>query len=340
VIGIKNVIITCSDSKCGDFLVNHWLKSLKDNVDLRNIDIAIISYGLKKKHKTALKKENVLIFEGKYDGKIVNVRFRDTAHFLATKNYDQVLFADGGDIIFQTDISCLFEKNKNKIRISYEETKVPYWKYSLLHKDKFKQSDLKKMYPTMNKKPTVNAGVIIAPAKEFSKICRKCFNLIKDKSKWGSDQLALNYLIYKEGFTPLDSKYNFNIWCVEKEFYVSKGKFFLKNGELIPIVHNAGRSDLFRPIENFGYGRKYNKIKPFSPAVRKFLFRLFDNNYILKKHPMKNTLNYKKEIELIQNKIKNFEETFKKNMFEEKEKMKKKYNRYKKKVKNKIKKYI
>jgi len=43
---MKNLFITCSDEKCANFIINHWLKSLKANVNLSNIDIVVIDYGL------------------------------------------------------------------------------------------------------------------------------------------------------------------------------------------------------------------------------------------------------------------------------------------------------
>ena len=48
---------------------------------------------------------------------------------LSEKKYDQVLSIDGGDIIFQTDISDLFEKNKNTFRACYEDLKTPFEVY-------------------------------------------------------------------------------------------------------------------------------------------------------------------------------------------------------------------
>ena len=39
---MKNTIITASDGNCGDFLVNHWMRSLKSNVDLKNIDVVVL----------------------------------------------------------------------------------------------------------------------------------------------------------------------------------------------------------------------------------------------------------------------------------------------------------
>ena len=39
---MKNVIITCCNAKYGDSLVNNWLKSLKENVNLSNVDLVVI----------------------------------------------------------------------------------------------------------------------------------------------------------------------------------------------------------------------------------------------------------------------------------------------------------
>ena len=114
---LKNVIITCSNEKYGDFLINHWLKSLKENVNLENIDIVIIDYGLNKLQKTLLLKERVILFEGTKKYHIVNKRFFDSAKYLKNKSYDQILFIDGGDTIFQEDIIHVLDKNKNTFRV-------------------------------------------------------------------------------------------------------------------------------------------------------------------------------------------------------------------------------
>ena len=40
---MKNAVVTYADKGAGNFLLGHWLKSLKDNVDLRDIDVIVIS---------------------------------------------------------------------------------------------------------------------------------------------------------------------------------------------------------------------------------------------------------------------------------------------------------
>jgi hypothetical protein len=42
----NNSIITATDKKYGDFTIEYWYKSLKENVNLKNIDIAVIDYGM------------------------------------------------------------------------------------------------------------------------------------------------------------------------------------------------------------------------------------------------------------------------------------------------------
>mgnify|MGYP001609911284 FL=1 len=114
---LKNVIITCSNEKSGDFLTNHWIKSLKKNVDLKNIDVVVIDYGLNNFQKTKLLKEKVILFKGIKKYHIVNKRFFDAGKFLSKNKYDQILFIDGGDTIFQEDITDVFNKDKNTFRV-------------------------------------------------------------------------------------------------------------------------------------------------------------------------------------------------------------------------------
>src|SRR5512146_1522882 len=107
----KNVIITSANGKISGFLYNHWFKSLKDNVDLRDTDVVVIDYGISNKYKKRLLKDNVIIFKGSPKAHIVNKRFFDAKRFLMKKRYDQVLFIDGGDVIFQKDVSKVMDRN-------------------------------------------------------------------------------------------------------------------------------------------------------------------------------------------------------------------------------------
>lgn len=130
---MKNVIITCANRKIGGFVIDHWLRSLKANVNLKNIDIVVIDYGLSDSQADRLKKEKVILCKGDKKHHIVNKRFFDSAKFLKSKKYDQVLFADGGDVIFQEDVSHIFKKDKKLFRVVPIGMGVLFFQWFLLN---------------------------------------------------------------------------------------------------------------------------------------------------------------------------------------------------------------
>ncbi|MBI5127493.1 hypothetical protein HZA76_03510 [Candidatus Roizmanbacteria bacterium] len=268
----KNVIITCSNDKSGDFVVNHWYKSLKNNVNLTNIDVVVIDYGLSVEQKNKLKKQSVILFPGEKKYHIVNKRFFDSAKYLKDKFYDQVLFADGGDIIFQEEISSVFEKNKDTFRVVPLGMEVLFFEWFIFNN--FKKGIKEKIWKTVKNKPVINAGVIFAPCQKFIELCELMKKMIKDKNAWGPDQIILNYFLYQTGFKFIDNKYNFMMSTEEKGFIVKNGIFYKSNGKKIAIVHNAGQIDLTRPIKNFGYGKEFNQIKHLVYNLKKTQYKL------------------------------------------------------------------
>ena len=267
---MKNVIITCANSKSGDFLIKHWLKSLKDNVSLKNIDVVVIDYGLSNKQKTRLKNQKVIVEEGTKEYHIVNKRFFDAGEYLTKNKYDQVLFVDGGDIIFQQDISKSFNKNKDSFRVVPIGVDVLFFEWYIAMYGNFASDVKKKIWRVVKNRPVINAGVIFAPAKKFIILSGYMKKLIKNKSAFGPDQIILNYYLYhKNQFKFLDEKYNFMMSTVKDGFYIKRGVFYKNNGENIVIVHNAGAMDFFRPVEDFGYGPKFNKLKDFIYQAKK-----------------------------------------------------------------------
>ena len=269
---LKNVIITCSNEKYGDFLINHWLKSLKDNVNLQNIDIVVIDYGLTDNQKQRLKEKNVAIFKGLKKYHIVNKRFFDARKFLSKNKYDQILFIDGGDTIFQEDITDVFNKDKNTFRVVPIGMEVLFFEWFIF--DNFEKKIKEKIWKIVKNKIVINAGVIFAPYNKFLSLCDDMEKLIKDKDAFGPDQIILNYYLYQKGFIFLDSKYNFMMSTEEKGFIVKKGIFYKHNREKITIVHNAGQMDFFRPINNFGYGKEFNQIKYVIYNVKKTQYQI------------------------------------------------------------------
>ncbi|HLD43561.1 MAG TPA: glycosyl transferase family 8 [Candidatus Nanoarchaeia archaeon] len=275
---MKNVIFTSSDEKYGDFLVTHWLRSLKDNVDLTNTDVIVLDYGLTEIQVSELKRNNVIVHKAKKDGAIVNIRWREMAIILKRKEYDQVLSVDGGDIIFQDGISSIFSEDTGAFRAAYEGTNKLYKSYFL--KTCFSRKVSSKMKECLHGKKIVNAGVLLGPSYKFIGLCNEIVSLIEDKGRFGPDQIIINYVLQRDGFKELNPKYNFIISTLDAKdakFTIKEGVLYLQNGQKIPIVHNAGRYSMLRPLKNFGYGKGCNKQKILTHLILRTMYRLFDS---------------------------------------------------------------
>ena len=254
----KYLITTACNEKYEDFLLNHWYKSLKENVNLSETDVLIIDWGLSDNIKK--KFDGALIFESKHknEGLINNLRFMDLYDFLTNNpQYEQVILCDGGDMIFQSDISHLFTLKPSMVRGVTE--KISPNMEILITNRKVKNAD--KIVNFLKGKNLINAGFVVYPSNTFIQIVKKMFDLVLDKKAWGVDMILSNYFIYKSGFYEIDSKYNFIPTTSKRKFYIKNSTFYLANGEIIPVVHNAGNKDFFRSIRNFGYGPGHNKTK-------------------------------------------------------------------------------
>ncbi len=270
----KNVIITSSNQKYGDFLINHWLRSLKENVNLEEVDAVVLDYGLTDSQVSRLKKQGVILFEGGKEGHVNTLRFIDIGRFLKNHPYDQVLAIDGGDIIFQSDISFLFDQDKHFFRAAIMEFEVMFFESFSL--GNFNLGDLNAIRKVLKNKKTLNAGVIFGPARKFIELSTECQKLITNKWAYGPDQIVVNYFLYKEGVKLLDKKFNFLLCTVKEGFDIRRGIFFSQSGQKIAIVHNGGREGLLRPIINFGYGKQTKKINYLAYLGQRLIFKVIE----------------------------------------------------------------
>lgn len=256
----KHIIMTASDKKYGDFVIEEWYASLVNNVNLEKIDVGVLDYGLSLAQRFYLKHNGVILIPAQKDAHVTIARFRDSAHFLKNTNYDQVLSTDGGDIIFQTDISPIFEKDKKDYRAVTEEIKSAF---TFFVKDKFfSKKDAKIFYKSLIFNPMINAGVLLGPRDKMISLCTEVWDRVIDPSEFGPDQIVVNYILHRDGFVNLPVGYNFVISTMKENIIIEDGVFKDQNGKIIPIVHNAGNISFFRPIENFGFGKNKNHLKP------------------------------------------------------------------------------
>ncbi len=254
------LIASATDKKYGDFLIEHWLFSLQKNVNLEKIDILILDYGLSKAQKFYLDSHNVILKECKKDGHIANIRYRDLLSFLLDNpHYEQILCCDGGDIIFQDDISHLFEKNNDSYRAVCEKIS-PAFEY-FITPEFFYRKDIRELQEITISRKAINGGFIIAPYDKMIRLCETIMEMVKNKTKFGPDQIILTYTLYRENFVELPGEYNFIPVTSDKDFYIENGIFYDADGKKIPVVHNAGNLSFFRAVDNFGYGEGYNILK-------------------------------------------------------------------------------
>ncbi len=274
----KFAIITSTNSRCGDFLIKHWLKSIIENIDIKKIDIIILDYGLNEEQKKNIIDKDVKIINCKKEGHIVNVRYKNMLDYLKNHPYDQILSCDGGDIIFQKDIEDIFLNNKDEFRAVCEDFKPFTLEYNILMRT-FSEDFTKELISFLKNKKMINGGFVVAPYKKFMNLCMEMDNRIINKNAFGPDQIVLNYFLYKEGFIELDRTYNFIPNTADEEFNIVEGIFYRKNNDKIAVVHNAGGKAIFRPIKNFGYGKEYNNL---SYITYHFLRTLFRMNLLVK----------------------------------------------------------
>jgi len=270
---MRYLISTACNQKYEDFLLNDWLRSLIENVNLSNIDILILDFGLSKNVRKILKRYGVILQRATTSGKIVNARFVELSKFLRKNSqYEQVLNCDSGDIVFQEDISNLFEFNPESFKAVCEDYKVPMDIF--LGKTNMDEKIKKDIKNVLNERKMINAGLLIGPREKFIEMCDTIVRTLESLNTWGMDQLLINYYLYKSGFVELDKSYNFIPTTHLGGFYVKEGVFYFKSGKRIAIVHNAGNKSIFRPIRDFGYGKRKNKPKYFSIYMMRMFYRM------------------------------------------------------------------
>lgn len=254
------VIYAASDRKYGDFLIDHWLRSLRSHVDLSKIDVRVLDYGLSTAQRYYLEHESVAVVHCVKDGHVAVVRFRDLARDLRTTGHQQVLAVDGGDILFQADIAPLFEEHPHRFRAVAEDLNSGFDVF--LKEEYFSKKTIAEIRKVTALRRQINAGFLMGPRLAFLALCDTIGELVLDPSAFGPDQLIVNLVLHRDGYFALSRGYNFVVATAHEEFVIENGVFrFQTSGDPIPVVHNAGNWKFLRPIENFGYGPTHNHLK-------------------------------------------------------------------------------
>ena len=272
----KYAILTCSDAKCGDFVCHHWLESLLSTAGpaFDAVDVVLLDYGLNSKQREALLSRGMVLHCCKKDGHPTNIRYRDMATFLrqGDRQYEQVLSCDGGDIIFQRDISSLFAESRTDYRAAVEPMQRHEFNEAIFEFNRLDPALKPEFLRVTKGQPQINGGFILAPREAFLRLCDEVIALLDGNlSSYASDQVVINYLLRRDGFTALDPTCNYVV-LTNHGLSVRDGRFYA-NGDLISVVHNGG-GDLWRSVDDFGIGNARNRLRFLRHHVTRLFLRL------------------------------------------------------------------
>jgi len=254
----KNAIITAINADTEPFFLKHWLPSLLQTNDTHNLDIIILSYGISPDAIRIMKQNGCIYVPCTQNGHVVNIRLRDASRFLAQHRhtYNQVMHIDGGDIIFQADISPVFSMHPASVRIASQH--MPIHILYLITRASFDTRMYPLLFRTVYGKPVLNAGVIVAPTDKFISLFSEAYSLIINTTRFLPDQMAINYVLYRDGYTLLPDRYNYMKTFSLLPVQVRHGTVYARGVSRVPIVHNCGWKQILRPFKRFGYGPECN----------------------------------------------------------------------------------
>jgi len=263
----RHLILTAGDAKVGDFIADHWLRSIQSTCDLHDVDVAVLDYGLSERQRSKLDAAGAMRVPCRKDGHPANLRFRDAAKLLTERRYGNVLMTDGGDLIVQTDISPLLRQSRDRIGACREPV---VFSFVAKHWAGGKRAapHLRALQQRFTAEPMINVGVLIGPAQAFSALWDCLARFGDSRGQFGTDQLLIAEYLLDRGYDELEPRYNFIPTHRPDGIRVSRGRVFDQHG-LIPIVHNAGTISLGRGFARFGVGRFRNMKKRFLLALAK-----------------------------------------------------------------------
>lgn len=250
----SKAIITASDRRYGDFLIEHWLRSLRDNADLSDVDVCVLDYGLSEAQRFFLEAHGVVVEPCRRDGHVVVVRYRDMERLLESRpQYRQACLCDSGDIVFQGNVSAVFDMAPDSFRAVCEDYKTMF---SLFITPRFfSAEDRRRLTDAFMAKPMINGGFVVGSREGMLELARAVDSMIKDPTSYGPDQLIVTWLLHERGFVSLDPIYNYVIPTAKEGLAIKDGRFYTGAGREPVVVHNAGNVGVLRPVKEFGYGK-------------------------------------------------------------------------------------
>lgn len=271
-----NLLYTHCNAGAGDTLIRHWLRSARLHIDLTNIEIMVIDFGLSEHQREQLREEGVELWPARADGRTPNIQYRELASYLATRpDIDQVVYSDCGDLVFQADIAPILQRQGALMKAVLEpEFNLALHGMTLGFGD-VRPERLAEIRATIGERPTANCGLVAGPRNTMMAIWDTYQAFCHGVDLHGTDQLIINYILRRDGFIELERSWNYVTFINHHRVYYDADGFLCDRAGRIAVVHNAGRHDAVRTISGFGY--RCGRIKPrvYTESIRLF-YRALD----------------------------------------------------------------
>jgi hypothetical protein len=210
----------------------------------------VLDFGLTGGQRAAL--DGVRTVPVHSEGSVNVSRRAETARFLEKHDYDQVLVVDGGDLIFQGDVSHLFEAHKDRFRGVPERYPIPLPILLRGTRGGLRRSIRRQL----RGRSMVNGGFLLGPSEKMQELGHA---IHRHTPGLRFDQPLVSCILHQSGFVALDETYNLVLWTTRRSFRVEEGKFHTGDGEKAVVVHNTGLRNPFRVVGDFGYGPGRNQ---------------------------------------------------------------------------------
>lgn len=268
------LLATACNARHADFAAHHWLPSLRDHVDLRDIDVVVFDYGMDENARRAFRAAGVETLEQASAGDICSLRHSALAELLHERQYEQATLVDCGDVIFQRDISGLFAEHGDQFRATCEDVHCDFLSSMMAGTD-FHPEVWRGALRDLRDKPMINGSGLIAPRQKWIEFEKAFGDATLSRDRFGTDQAFVNIYLHRVGFVRLDPTYNFSLKTTRRPFTIRESKFYDERGELIAVVHNTGGSSASRAIRSFGYGAGHNRgVRRFGRWATRFIYEM------------------------------------------------------------------
>lgn len=256
----KTMVLTYIDENYEENLEFDFIKSLRECANYKG-KVVVLNYGINETVAEYLAKQYDVDFVNcKKDLAVFSQRYRDIPDIVnsQSKDIENVMLIDGGDVWFQKSVMPIFEATADRIGC-VEESSVfgadEWTDKCMANLSENMQDEILKWCKGTHVK---NSGMIAGPRNLIVELMKNIYVDICNSGieYFGIDQILFNYEYMKldENIRiVLDNQFNFVLVTNKEGYEITKEKIYRKQDNmLVTVVHNAGGAwrMLKRPFKN------------------------------------------------------------------------------------------